>query len=273
MAEAIQYLSTEEVQGFMMEVMKALHGYCEKHGLRYGLVWGSLLGAVRHHGFIPWDDDMDIVMPREDYEKLKELEKQEPISPFVRFIDHYSNPDFHYTVSRACHTGTTASPPYLLHPVEGMGVWVDIVPADGYNRWFFLIQRPLLWCLNLLCNINNYALPDSAGRLKKMIQKVVIRCLPNRDNRYVKQMNSIMQWAKFSRSKQAIILTELENQKKEIFDRSDLEHPVPAEYEDALFYIPRNGEKMLERLYGNYMELPPEGKRMSHSYHALRKEQ
>lgn len=72
------FLSITEEQQAELEVMKELHAFCVKHGLRYILAYGTLLGAIRHKGFIPWDNDMDVIMPREDVKKLVEINKKIP---------------------------------------------------------------------------------------------------------------------------------------------------------------------------------------------------
>ena len=72
-------LSLEEIHSVLLDMMKKFAAYCDAHGLRYYLVGGTLLGAIRHHGFIPWDDDVDIGMPRPDYERFLSLVEKEPI--------------------------------------------------------------------------------------------------------------------------------------------------------------------------------------------------
>ena len=79
-------LSKRETQILLIQMLDQLVGYLEKHHLRYYMVGGTLLGAVRHKGFIPWDDDIDIGMPRKDYEQLIKLEQTEPISPELRLV-------------------------------------------------------------------------------------------------------------------------------------------------------------------------------------------
>ena len=79
----VTYLTDDELKQLELDIMKQFDAYCEKHDLRYYLYAGTLIGAVRHKGFIPWDDDIDVVMPRPDYEKLQLLLEKEPISPNI----------------------------------------------------------------------------------------------------------------------------------------------------------------------------------------------
>ena len=273
MADNEGTLSLEEVQKLVLDVMKSFHVYCEKHHLRYCLLCGTLLGAIRHRGFIPWDDDIDIVMSRDDYEKLKVLVKEDPIAPFVHFVDYQTYPGFHYVISRVCHSETQVSLDYLIDPIDEMGLWVDIFPLDGYNPLVFLIQKPLLWINNMLCNINNYQVPPTGPLWKRAVQKTVLKCFPDRNNKYEKRIDRISKWVKYSKSRRVIMVSDLDHPEDEIIPRTDLEQAVPAPFEDTEFYIPQNADRILRNIYGDYMILPPENQRIPHGCIArMRKE-
>ena len=123
-------LTAREVQLGELEVLKKLDEICSQLNLRYFLTYGTLLGAVRHQGFIPWDDDVDVMMPRPDYEKLIEYLQfnEKELSPF-KLMHYRTNKEYIYPISRFVDTrywidyeGTTD---------YGLGLFVDIYPLDG----------------------------------------------------------------------------------------------------------------------------------------------
>lgn len=111
-------------------LLKKLGEVCKKNNLRYWIASGTLLGAIRHKGFIPWDDDIDVIMPRKDYDKLSEISKNEFCYPYF-FQDIYSEnnyPGIHSKV-RDCRT-TAISKNWLFNNIN-QGIFIDIFPLDG----------------------------------------------------------------------------------------------------------------------------------------------
>ena len=217
-------LSIQEQQQAELEVMKALHAYCEKHHIRYSLGWGSLLGAIRHKGFIPWDNDMDIYMLREDTERLKKLAKTDPIGPNIKLFDMSSDPNYHYVVLRACNMDTIARPSYLRKQINNMGLWVDIFPMDGYNKTLYWFQRPIAWFFTKLCYATMYRIPTNQ-KAKRIVQKVILRFLPNKNHRYERRLDSISRWFNTKKSKYLIAIHEDDFKAKASFPKDDLMHP------------------------------------------------
>ncbi len=133
-----------------LEILEKFDEICKKHGLVYYAYYGTLLGAVRHQGFIPWDDDLDVVMFRDDYEKFKVIAQQEVTEPY--FYQNCYTDERIYNFSKIMDNRTTAieftDPPEGLH----QGIFIDIFPFDsvydGVNEEFLMVDM----LQRLLCN-------------------------------------------------------------------------------------------------------------------------
>ncbi len=124
-------LSTREIQDVSLEILKQVADICEELNLRYYLMYGTLIGAIRHHGFIPWDDDVDIMMPRPDYERLLEFFEKNKIGDLTVF-SHENNDRYPYMIARI------SDDRYVIECENeesiGMGVFIDIYPFDGLGN-------------------------------------------------------------------------------------------------------------------------------------------
>ena len=259
------FLTIKEEQQAELEVMKELHSFCVKHGLRYVLGYGTLLGAVRHKGFIPWDNDMDILMPRADVNKLVELNKSEPIGRNIRLFHYTTDANYHYPIIRACNTKTLVQPTYLREQIDDMGVWVDVFPIDGYIKSKLFFQKPLRKFYLKMMNATMYV-PDSESGFKASLRRSIIKLFPNKNHRYERKLSSLCARSGYDSAETVCVLCEEEPPfEKQIMAREDVENPELVPFEDAEFFIPRNADKYLTLQYGDYMQLPPEEDRMTHS--------
>ena len=120
-------LTLREIQLMGLEILKDVHRFCVENGIRYSLLDGSMLGAVRHQGFIPWDDDVDIIMPRSDYERFCQIYQSDSYRLKYRGNDERCTIAF-ARVYDSKRTMTKARMPWCKDEV---GVWIDIFPADG----------------------------------------------------------------------------------------------------------------------------------------------
>ena len=122
-----------DLQKALLEIFKAFVAVCEKHHLRYYLIGGTCLGAVRHKGFIPWDDDIDVGLPREDYEKFIQLQDEFKDTPY--FIQTWkSDPKYIYGYAKLRNSNTTYIENFYKHFQFNQGLWIDIFPIDGFSR-------------------------------------------------------------------------------------------------------------------------------------------
>ncbi len=122
-----------DLQKKQFELLKEFIRVCEKYNLKYFLVGGTALGAARHQGFIPWDDDVDVGMPREDYEKYILLQKEYEGTPY--FIQTWrTDPHYQYNFAKLRDSSTTYIENYFKWHRMNHGVWIDIFPIDGFSK-------------------------------------------------------------------------------------------------------------------------------------------
>ena len=118
-----------EMQTKLINMLKWYHEFCVTHKLRYYIVGGTMLGAVRHEGFIPWDDDIDVGMPREDYNRFLEICKGIQAHQYIVEAPTEENPEFKYLYAKIYDTTTTLVE-NVRNPIN-RGVFIDVFPLDG----------------------------------------------------------------------------------------------------------------------------------------------
>lgn len=247
-----------DFQKKLVEMFKWLTEFLEKHNLRYYMVAGTLLGAIRHGGIIPWDDDIDIAMPRADYEKLiKLLEK--PIDNYVIESCKGDAKDFVYAFAKFYDMNTTMTE-YLRKSVT-RGVYIDIFPLDGVGntleegaKYYKKIDRNNMLLAMKVCAYRkerkwwkNFAvflggfLPINT---KKQTQKIDRLCCRRDYDDYKYVVNSMSTY-RF----------------RDIMDKSIYGAPTPYTFEGFTVYGPEKAEEYLTKIYGDWRKLPPEDKR------------
>ena len=136
-------ISFEESKKIELDILLAVADFCDKHNLTYFLAYGTLIGAIRHKGFIPWDDDIDIQMPRADYDKLIatfEHENLKLVAPGTPMSKH--------SCVKIIDTRTVKKEPHLKYKAGYLGIDIDVFPIDGapsdeaeYNAWYDQLQK------------------------------------------------------------------------------------------------------------------------------------
>ena len=120
-------MTLRELQLFSLEILKDVHHFCVDNNIRYSIYGGTLLGAVRHKGFIPWDDDIDIIMPRDDYDKFCDSY----ISESYVLVNRTKDSSYQLAYSRVCDIKKTQYKAIEPCSRNSTGVWIDVFPADG----------------------------------------------------------------------------------------------------------------------------------------------
>ncbi|MBE6063506.1 MAG: LicD family protein [Clostridium butyricum] len=260
-------MSLKEAQLMMADILEAIHNICEKHNIKYFLDAGTLLGAVRHQGFIPWDDDADIGMLREDYNKFIEVCKKElPKNLFLQTFETDKYYDVFPVPCKIRYNGTILferelKDNYKMHN----GVYVDIIPYDSLpkSKFVYKIQRVISFnILKSLKRISN--MPDKLS-FKNLFTysfyKIVALTFPYK--RRKKFFDFLIKWNDVNSEYMGYGVDTFWFEyiyKKEYF--FDL---IKLNFEGKQFYAPRNYDAVLTQLYGDYMKLPPENERVWHS--------
>lgn len=252
-------LNIDDLHKVQFEILVEFDRVCKKYGLTYFLAYGTLLGAVRHKGFIPWDDDIDTLMPYEDYIKLKKIPKSEWKKPFF-LQSNETDVNYNLCFSKLRNSETTLITEGLAHLDINQGVDIDIYPllnlADDKKtrrRQYFNTKAYMLLQVN--------EPPMNHGRFYYTLGKAILFIIPQNLKNNIKKwfLNEITQF-KHTRSCY-VVNGNLEVMRQSLSSAWFLKM-VDAEFEGRSFPIPNGAAKWLETRYGaNYMELPPVEKR------------
>ena len=247
----------KKIWAIEIDLLQQIDRVCKKHGLRYYLMFGSLLGAVRHHGFIPWDDDMDIVMPREDYERFIRLghEFNEPYFLQVPCEDH----DYFYSFSRLRNSRTTCSPEVFKYANFNHGIYVDVFPLD---KWDLNNGKTYHDKIKEL-NIENSTYMRMGNPELSENDRERVRHYSGANP--VDTMREINQYAQMYFGEQtnyvATIVLSIYSYEKNVFDIDDFSSSIPFAFCGFSFPVPIGYDRILTRIYNHYDQLPPMEKR------------
>lgn len=255
-------ISVDELKSVELEMLKFIDKVCKKEGLRYFLCGGTLLGAVRHQGFIPWDDDIDIFMPRPDYEKLIELTKDSKEYRLLSEVDD----GYYYNFGKLVDKRTLLVE-QQVNPIDGMGIYIDIFPVDGMPETPTECDTHFRELDKIRNKINGFS------QEKPILRKNLIAYL-NSWNLYIgnKKRNLSKEQSEYKvlalqyayDDSSNVYATGGSYKKKDIFPKEWLSDGTELEFEGKKFCAPSQYDKYLKQLYGDYMKLPPKEKQITH---------
>lgn len=261
---------TDELKRIELGILRDVARFCEKHGIRYFLSGGTLLGAIRHKGFIPWDDDVDIAMLRPDYERfvreyradrytLYSPETNSYITPFAKVVDTS-------TVVKEQDVG-----------LDGIGLWLDVFPLDGAPSKDYDPHRGLAWrLLKKAIRFRNLPFSSPDRTLKQRIGIVLSLPLRLLSNRFlVGRLRTIAMRHSVHDSPYIGCLVSPYSCTRELQPRSVFEgQDALVSFEGETFRTMPGWHDYLTSLYGDYMTPPPTEKRKStHDFQAWWKDE
>ncbi len=252
------------LQETLLSMLAWFHEYCQKHGLRYYLVGGAALGAARHHGFIPWDDDIDVDMPRPDYERLKELCKEGQGERY-RFEFYGEKKEFIYPFGKLYDTQTTLIENVRYKPKRGIGI--DIFPTDGLGDTY---EESLAHFKKIDKKANLLSTRTCAWRkgrkLYKNLAVVLMRLVPEFILSTKKIRADIDRMSKEKDFDSSVYVANCVGNwhEKEILKREWLGTPTECTFEGLTVFGPEKMDEFLTGVYGDWRTPPPPEKQVTH---------
>lgn len=253
------FLVTEKrkkIWAIELDLLLELDRICNEHDIKYFLIGGTLLGAVRHKGFIPWDDDIDVAMLREDYERFQKIAPNEFKSPYF-FQTPYTDDGYFFSFAKLRNGNTSAiSRPFRLENFN-QGISIDFFPID--NCKLEDVKQNYDKIKNLILDNSNYmrkSSPDpydierhalwSGSSPLSVYEKIqqIARTHEKEKTEFVNESTCVVfPWNKF------------------VWQKKDFDEIVEMEFEGYKFPCPKGYDSILTTLYGDYMEFPPVDKR------------
>ena len=262
-------IDLEERKKLQLEMMDEVDSFCRKNNLSYYLAFGTLIGAIRHKGFIPWDDDMDIMMLRDDYNKFATLFPQEGNYRFLfpGLINNYP-----YAFGKIIDIRTVKNEP-IRSKYQVIGLDIDVFPIDNYPDDHTVAEK---WC-------------EEISRTQRLLNKQLARFSKGRNivrtivkNTIIAFLNTLDYLGIFTVNKTVLKLDNLSRKyntkdvnycgissistygvrkrnRKQIFDSA-----IEVDFEGRKYFAPSGYDEYLKDTYGDYMQLPPLEKRKTH---------
>ena len=244
-----RWFDINEIQKGLLEIMEDVDRAFRECGVEYTLAYGTLLGAVRHKGFIPWDDDVDIIMLESDEKKLDEICSHLPEGKY--FLQRTLSVDWANSFYKLKMNGTTAIEESHLGTRMHHGLFIDIFiarpcPPPG-------LRRKLFWCLEYMRRGNRLLCFRNCGKPRRDWLQAILYWMYRRNLglcRFISGKNT-----------KYVHLDEPTGE-RQVFERSDLVGMIDLEFEGKMFESVRDYDRWLTVVFGDYMQLPPEEDRV-----------
>jgi len=264
------YLSEGElrkVQLVQLELLQEVDRICKKCDIQYNIIAGTLLGAVRHGGYIPWDDDADVALLRDEYEKFRAACETELDTTRFYFQDHRNTPGYRWGYGKLRRKETLFLRENQEHMPYEQGIFIDVFPLDGIGnnyresiRNFRKVEGWYNFLLTRTCGIRQ-------GRsFVKNLAVRIMRCIPQsmiNDSKLLCKVDELCSRQSYKENKYVASLLGAYG-KREIVPKEIIGEPTLCHFEDVEVYGVQQPDHYLSHLYGDWRKLPPVEKQVSH---------
>lgn len=257
--DGYRQLNEEEIKELELGVMDYIHNLCQKENINYSLAYGTLLGAVRHKGYIPWDDDVDISLKRDEYDKLYQAVLRDN-DPIYKVASWENDARYPYPFYRVYDARTVYENNYIENDID-LGICVDVFPFDYYadvNK-----EMAKLDTYRRLSVYTLYGIHSKNAGLKNIIRYLLVLVFRlTRVKTWNKKMNLLSMQANDSDSIDYLMENKRTSTK---FEKTLLDKVMDSPFEDRTYKIPEASHQILSAIYGDdFMEIPPVEKRVKH---------
>lgn len=242
----------------LLEIMDEIDRVCIENEIQYYLIGGTLLGAIRHKGFIPWDDDFDIAMPRKDFRKFIQIYEKTLSQDFkLEWINN--NNEYWLPFAKVVRKDTLFNQEIYADERKAFGIFVDIFPLDSTKEYSQSVERRSWWVRKIKAMLQIKAGLVKSSEIKKAVCNMISSKLLHRIMEYFMSQKDSSEnrcYTNFGSQYSA---------KKQTIKRTYYGTGRRMKFENREYICPENAEGVLESIYGeNYMELPPVNKRTTH---------
>ena len=257
--DGYRQLNEEEIKTLELGVMDYIHNLCERENVNYSLAYGTLLGAVRHKGYIPWDDDVDISLKREEYNKLYQAVLRDN-DPIYKVVSWENDSRYPYPFYRVYDARTVYENNYIENDID-LGICVDVFPFDYYadvNK-----EMVKLDTYRRLSVYTLYGIHSKNAGLKNIVRYLLVLVFRlTRVKTWNKKMNLLSMQANDNDSIDYLMENKRTSTK---FEKTLLDKVMDSPFEDRTYKIPEASHQILSAIYGDdFMEIPPVEKRVEH---------
>lgn len=257
-------INFDETRKLELNLLVEFAKFCERENLNYYLAYGTLIGAIRHKGFIPWDNDVDVVMPRPDYTKFLKRIHECPINDYIEALDYHEKRTFPFV---KLIDSRTRLKEHFLVTEQSLGIYIDIFPLDGFpdakEEQHRLFKKAVFYYK--LFAFANYRF-NTGANLGKRMAKIILYPFSRLISSYkvCERLNQLCEAYHYDDSNMVGNVVwgfdEREIISKTCFGKAS------GEFEGHQFCIPSGYDQYLKQGYGEYMQIPPEEERVTHQF-------